>query len=461
MQKSVILCIDDESIILRSLRTELRDALDQEHFIEVAESGQEALDIARELFEDGLHLEVVICDYIMPDIKGDEVLAQIHKVFPQSRKIMLTGQSSIEGITNAINQANLYRFIAKPWDPEDMLLTVKEAVKSYRNDLFIAQKNRELEELNAQLEQKVIERTRELERANLELSSAVNALHEQKQIIEKKSSNITSSINYAQQIQKAILTPEEMLKDCLGDYFIIYKPRDIVSGDFYWCEKIEERPVFEKDPIRGENIFKGIQNEKVILAAVDCTGHGVPGAFMSMIANDLLNGIIIQHHFVEADQILNKLHKGIRTALRQRETQNKDGLDVALCIIDRYDQTLEYAGAKNPLIYFQNNELHHIRADKLPVGGAFLGAERFYTKHIIDISQETTLYIFSDGFQDQFGGPYKRKFMIKRLKEILWEIHQKPMPEQQKILEEHLHRWMGTQEAQIDDILLIGVHLPL
>ena len=241
MQKSVILCIDDESIILRSLRTELRDAFSQEAiFIEVAESGQEALEIVQELKEDNYQLEVVICDYIMPDIKGDEVLVQIHQTFPDARKIMLTGQSSLEGITYAINHANLYRFIAKPWDPEDMLLTVKEAVKSYRRDIYIARQNQELATLNAQLEEKVKERTQELERANIELNVAINTLHEQKQIIEKKSTNITSSINYALQIQKAILPPEETLNDCLGEHLIIYRPRDIVSGDFYWCEKMEE-----------------------------------------------------------------------------------------------------------------------------------------------------------------------------------------------------------------------------
>ena len=381
MQKSVILCIDDESIILRSLRTELRDAFSQEEiFIEVAESGQDALEIIQELKEDNYQLEVVICDYIMPDIKGDEVLVQIHQVFPDARKIMLTGQSSLEGITYAINHANLYRFIAKPWDPEDMLLTVKEAVKSYRRDAYIAQQNQELATLNAQLEEKVKERTKELERANVELNVAISTLHEQKQIIEKKSTNITSSINYALQIQKAILPPEETLNDCLGEHFIIYRPRDIVSGDFYWCEKMEETPIYEKDPIHGENIFMGIQNERIVLAAVDCTGHGVPGAFMSMIANDLLNNIIIQHHVVDADAILNELHNGIRTALRQRETQNKDGLDVALCIIDKEDKILEYAGAKCPLIYFQNGELNQIRGDKLPVGGSFLGAGESFSK---------------------------------------------------------------------------------
>ena len=230
---------------------------------------------------------------------------------------------------------------------------------------------------------------------------------------------------------------------------------------FIGVKRWKKPPIYEKDPIHGENIFMGIQNERIVLAAVDCTGHGVPGAFMSMIANDLLNNIVIQHHVVDADAILNELHKGIRTALRQRETQNKDGLDVALCIIDRDDQILEYAGAKCPLIYFQNGELNQIRGDKLPVGGSFLGAERVFQKHRVDLSKETTFYVFSDGFQDQFGGPSNRKFMLKRLKELLTAIHQRPMQEQKQLLENALDKWMGEEQSQIDDILLIGVKVKL
>ena len=212
--------------------------------------------------------------------------------------------------------------------------------------------------LNEELEQKVEERTEELSDKNFK---------------------ITSSINYAKRIQEAVLPPQIEIMSQLPDAMVLFKPRDIVSGDFYWFAEME---------------VSGRQGEtKTVLAAVDCTGHGVPGAFMSMVGNAYLNQIIRLQGLLSPEEILNELHVAIRKDLKQKETQNRDGMDLALVVIDHKAQTLEFAGAKNPLLYIQNGELHEIKGDKFPVGGYSYENEQSFTKHTIDISKPTT---FSD-----------------------------------------------------------------
>ena len=293
------------------------------------------------------------------------------------------------------------------------------------------------------LEEKVKERTAEVVKA--------------KEIIEKKNLDITSSINYAKRIQDASLPQLYRIQAILPKSFIFFKPRDIVSGDFYWCSRIEPQPMYEELSEGGQfkKVLKGYDTEKFVITAVDCTGHGVPGAFMSMIGNDLLNGIVDLRGISDPAKILKELHKGVTKALKQQETDNKDGMDMALCVIDYGKAKVEFAGAKNPLVYIQNNELFYIRGDKNPVGGTQRKGERNFTKHTVSLNAPTTFYIFSDGFQDQFGGHQGRKFMLKRFKKLLLEIHQKPMEEQRDILEKTFLDWQG-EHKQIDDVLVIG-----
>lgn len=450
MTKPVILCIDDENIILNSLKAELRIALDATFLIEVAESGSEALDIIDELLEQGYEIPLVISDYIMPEMKGDEVLIKIHQRCPRTCKIMLTGQSSLEGITNAINHASLYRFIAKPWSPNDLAITVKQAVKSYYQDTELETKNKELATLNASLEQKVLERTQEIEKMLVQAQ-------EHKKIIEQKNEDITASIQYARRIQTAVLPPNELIYELLPEHFILYTPRDIVSGDFYWIERVPEKFIYQEDIERRVQVITGFQNEKIVIAAVDCTGHGIPGAFMSLVGNDQLNTIIMHDDVIEPDKILAELHQNIRQVLRQEETHNNDGMDISLCVIDVEDKYLEFSAARNPMIYIQNGEMYVIPANKFSIGGhgAYNHNHSQIIKHKISIAEPTYCYMFSDGFQDQFSSHTGKKFGIRQLRELLLSIHQLPFPEQKIKLEEALKNWMGT-EKQIDDILLVG-----
>lgn len=265
------------------------------------------------------------------------------------------------------------------------------------------------------------------------------------QKIHQQNLNIKSSINYAQRIQQAML-PVVTDEGPLSDSFILFKPRDIVSGDFYWFAELERK-------ISGEKDFA--------IAAVDCTGHGIPGAFMSMIGMNSLNGIInrgIRH----TDEVLLTLHNDIKSALRQDETGNRDGMDMALCLIRKQEKILEFSGAKNPLIYIQDNELYHIKGDTHAIGGGSGKVQRevSFKRHEIKLDQPTMIYIFSDGYADQFGGPDSMKFMSKRFKELLMEIHHLPLEEQKTILNDTFEEWRG-KGRQIDDILVIGFKLNL
>ncbi|MEO1654959.1 MAG: SpoIIE family protein phosphatase, partial [Bacteroidota bacterium] len=236
-------------------------------------------------------------------------------------------------------------------------------------------------------------------------------------------------------IQEAMLPRVENIKAVFLDLFIYFKPRDIVSGDFYW---------FYQDGL------------KCVIAAVDCTGHGVPGAFMSMIGNNMLHEIVAQRGILEANQILDHLNLGIRKVLRQYETHNQDGMDIALCVIDQQKRIIEFAGAHNPLLFIQDGSPSLIKGDRFPVGGDQYSDDRAFKKHIIPIKKNTIFYIFSDGYQDQFGGPLGRKFMARRLRHVLFEIHHLPMDKQEKILDRILRNWTKSSR-QIDDVLIIGI----
>ncbi|MDX2301953.1 MAG: two-component regulator propeller domain-containing protein [Microscillaceae bacterium] len=278
--------------------------------------------------------------------------------------------------------------------------------------------------------------------------------------VENSFKKISDSIRYARRIQKAILPKEEEIASFVEDMFIIYKPKDIVSGDFYWFAETTPEPIFTFGSQEGHqnnpSLFKGFQDIKKVIAAVDCTGHGVPGAFMTVIGNDLLNSIVIEDKIVKAHRILDQLDKQVKMYLKQDEgSKSKDGMDMALLVIDEINQTIEFAGAKNPLYYIREGELFHLKGSKYPIGGVQSKAKVF-SSETIHYQPGDIFYLFSDGFQDQFGGPQDRKYGSKRFRELLFKTHQKPMDEQRDILEFELHKWKGNNK-QTDDILVMGL----
>ena len=301
------------------------------------------------------------------------------------------------------------------------------------------------------------------QKTNALLENQNREILSQQQIIQTTNLNLTNSINYAKRIQQAMLPPIDELSKYLPDSFVLFKPRDIVSGDFYWFSQTRLKSAIakSKDSVINKLIYgssAGLSNS-IIISAIDCTGHGVPGAFMSMIGFNLIHEIISKG-IIEPQKILSVLNTGIRNQLKQNETDNHDGMDMALCVINQDNNLLEFAGAKNPLVYVKNNELFQIQGDFVPIGGFYReNDKRNYTKHVIKIDAPTMFYIFSDGFSDQIGGPNGKKFLSKRFRELLFNIHDKPMQQQREILEQKLEEWIGEKYGQVDDILVIGFKL--
>ncbi|MCB8994070.1 MAG: SpoIIE family protein phosphatase [Bacteroidales bacterium] len=260
----------------------------------------------------------------------------------------------------------------------------------------------------------------------------------QKNEIELKNKEITDSIHYASRIQSAILPPEEYIGNIINEHFILYKPRDIVSGDFYWMHS---------------------EKNKLITVTADCTGHGVPGAFMSMLGVAFLNEIIIRHEDNTSDKILNELRSYVIKSLRQtgREGENQDGMDISLCIYDFTDMSLQFSGANNPLYLFRNGELIIYPADNMPIGIHTRHTEDF-TRHDIKIQKGDMIYTFSDGYVDQFGGPKGKKYMSKNFKDLLLRIHKESVAEQKMLLNREINDWMENY-SQVDDILVMGIRI--
>lgn len=273
--------------------------------------------------------------------------------------------------------------------------------------------------------------------ARLSLKESNKLLNKQKKIIESKNRDITSSIRYAKKIQEAILPSEKTIAQYLPNSFVYFRPRDIVSGDFYW--------------------FKHADDISYI-AAVDCTGHGVPGAFMSMIGNTILNKVVPDYRTKPAE-ILDEMRKEvIKTMQQSEENSQRDGMDIALCTINHRTNVIEYAGAFNPLCLFRNGELIEVKADRMPIGSYFGNIDKKYTNHSIELKSGDTFFIYSDGFQDQIGGKGDRKYSSRKFKSFLQSIHTHSPKKQLELLEKEIIVWRGEEE-QLDDILVMGVQV--
>ena len=261
---------------------------------------------------------------------------------------------------------------------------------------------------------------------------------EQRDQISTKNEKINSSIKYARRIQKAVMPSADYLNKILPDYFIFNKPRDIVSGDFYWV---------------GQN------NNKLIVVAADSTGHGVPGAFMSMLGISLLNEVTGKDIKIGAAMILNELRTKIKISLKQtgEKDEQKDGFDMAICLIDLEKRKMEFAGAYNPLYLIRGNKLIEIKADKMPVG-IHIKEKKNFTTHETDLQSGDHIYLFSDGYTDQFGGEKNQKFKAKRFKDLLLNIQGESLELQKEKLSETFENWRGKEE-QVDDVLVFGVKI--
>ncbi len=271
------------------------------------------------------------------------------------------------------------------------------------------------------------------QKANAELSVAYN-------LVERKNSQITDSITYAKRIQDSILPSEESLKTFFPESFVFFLPRDIVSGDFYWFSE---------------------RNGKFFIALADCTGHGVPGALMSMIGNTLLNEIVNEKGIHSPAAILAHLDEGIATALHQGNSDAKgqdDGMDISFCVIDRAAKKITFSGANHSLYIFVSGKLEEIKGDIFSIGGMFGAREKSFSEKTIDITQPISIYMTSDGYYDQFGGEQNRKFMSGKFQEMIAQSANEKMDAQKKIIGETFSKWKG-EGKQLDDVLVIGMKI--
>jgi serine phosphatase RsbU (regulator of sigma subunit) len=276
----------------------------------------------------------------------------------------------------------------------------------------------------------------EKKKANILLAEQNDEITKQRDQIFQQKKEITDSIHYASRIQRAVLPSPKLLEDYGLQYFILYKPRDIVSGDFYWMNQKDNR---------------------VIIAAADCTGHGVPGAFMSMLGMALLNEIVSKGEFHNAAEILDQLRRLVIKSLHQsgKSEETKDGMDISLCMIDKENNNIQFAGAFNSMYLIRGGELQEANADRMPVGFHDRLNEPF-TNTVMPIQKDDALYIFSDGYIDQFGGENGKKFMAKKFKQFLLGIQENPMDRQKELLDKNITDWRGELD-QVDDIMVIGI----
>lgn len=269
----------------------------------------------------------------------------------------------------------------------------------------------------------------------VEKEQTLDLLARQNVELENREKNLTDSLVYAQRIQEALLPSEEYFRKHFRDSFIFFKPKDIVSGDFFWIEE---------------------KNEKVFIVAADCTGHGVPGALMSVIGLEIIGKTINEENIEDPSQILDILNRGLeKTFNRQKNigTIIRDGMDIGLCVFDRKKKKINYSGAFFPLYLVRDDTLIEIKGDKLIIGMNPSGIP--YSNNEIDLKDDDILYIFSDGYVDQFGGIENKKFMYRRFRYLLMTIHKFPFVDQKTILEDNLIKWMMGNK-QIDDIMVIG-----
>ncbi len=342
----------------------------------------------------------------------------------------------VDGLKETIEfsrQVGMGNFHA-PYTPLSDKDTLGHALLKMRDELYELKEN--LEELVKERTEEVVKQKEEIEKQSVEIEAKNEKL-------EELYDTLTDSIHYAKRIQQSILPSIDQLKSHFPDSFIFYRPKDIVSGDFYWMDQNDNR---------------------LLISAVDCTGHGVPGAFMSIVGYNNLNLALAQTSGEDAGKILDHLNSNVKAALKQTAdgTMAKDGMDVALCSFDVKNKKLDFSGAYNPLYQIRDGELEIIKGDKFPIGIHILKSDDAnFQNHSIDVKSGDVYYIFSDGYADQFGGPKGKKFMYRRFRNMLIDNHQKPMEEQRQILEETIESWMDeSDQEQLDDILVIGVRIP-
>ena len=400
--KLKILIVEDVPFDAEMIERELRKA-DFQFVSHRVETREEYLKALEEFIPD-----LILSDHSLPQFDSMSALEIVKEKCPEVPFVLITGSVSEEFAVECM-KAGVDDYILK-----SSLVRLPTAIKSIFSKRKIIRERDIIESLNNRL-RRASESLREINR------------------------DLVDSIVYAKQIQEAVLPEQSIMQKYFPNSFLIYEPKNIVSGDFYWFAE---------------------QDDKLIVAVVDCTGHGVPGAFMSVMANNFLNSIVYAKGISEPAEILNELNINIRKSLKQDKegSTSRDGMDIAICSIDKKSGKIMFSGANRPLFYLKDNTLGIIRGDKYSIGGLQEMNTKNFTTHELYMNDVDDIYLFTDGYMDQFGGTKEKKFLCKRFRQILSLICNRSMHEQKKILLDTFVKWKGKME-QTDDICILGIRL--
>ena len=356
-------------------------------------------------------------------------------------------RKEIDELLKKLEQANLSETEKKKTEEKNKKLwQMSEAVHLQKKK--VDEENEKLNEEKNKLEtekKKLDDKVKKLWQQSISIHQEKEKINLLKLEVEEKHQSVKDSIEYAKVIQDSILPSTLEIDKYVSDYFIFYQPKDVVSGDFYW--------------------FYGIDPNTFLIAACDCTGHGVPGAFMSMIGNTLLNEIVKEKKIYSPEKILNLLNNNIRITLKQNElfSESRDGMDIALCLVNTLTKKVSYAGANRPIWILAKdengqNKVKETKANKFAIGGLQTEGEKIFTLHEFELTQGQVFYIFTDGYADQFGGERGKKFMTGNLVSLIEKISEEKSDSQKTMLKQNIENWKGDLE-QVDDICVIGVRV--
>lgn len=407
-----ILIADDSELDLMYTEQVLKSYNEHFHLI-MARDGLEACQRAIEEYPD-----LIILDIEMPEMNGIDAMKFLKNNF-RTKDIPIIVFTATDIFQEAFDLGAI-DFIEKPFTEESLIVRIKSALNL-------------LDSYRAIEKQKI-----EIEKRNYKIKKQHEDVLRQKDIISRKNEEITADLRYSQKIQEAILPSNSFIDEILQQYFIVNIPKNIVSGDFYWVEK---------------------NGNKVIIAVADCTGHGVSGALMHMMGIMFLNEIVKSKATKEPGEIMDELRKYVMSSLHQTGEfgEAQDGMDMTIVSIDFQTYELKFAGANNPLYIINNKGFTEIKGDRMPVG-ININCEKPFKTHTVKLEKNDELYMFTDGYADQFGGPRSKKFRYKYFKELLISISGSSMQQQKEIIEQTFYKWKGNNE-QVDDVLLMGIKI--
>ena len=445
VKKPTIICVDDEKIVLENLRLLLEQHWGDAYAVATASTGEAALTIAQELRKNQVLVTLVIAEQKLPGMKGDELLLALEALDSRIQKVMISGHATAAEVGNVVNRGRLFRYLPKPWNASELLQTVENAFQLFENELANGAAKGQTEQLIVELRAM---------NGNLE-----KRLEERTQAYNEKSRDLTSSLRYAKMIQRAILPNVTELTKTGFDGFVVFLPRDIVSGDFYWVWA---------DEMRDISYF----------SVADSTGHGVPGALMSIVGISLLYDTVRELGWIEPDKILNGVRKNVIRVLKQKQNSQRDGIDAGLVMLDKKNKLAHFSGAfinlnvvraasqgplevngkqLQPKLEVNGKCLYILKGNRYPIA-YFEHSNNDFSNASFSYLPGDEIFMSTDGFFDQFGGEKGRKHMRKRFHKLLLEVHGLETGLQRAKVKNSFIKWLGTYD-QVDDVCVMGVKL--